>query len=216
MADGKLKSNPDVIWGKPNKQTQDSAEQIKSDYQHTSLDNANRTLELLRSKFHDGIIENRNHSNEIRIEVDPNLVPYVLEFLRDNPELEYTYLSQVACSEWHKEIQTPIRFFYVTYDLLSLKLQTRIFIYTVLPKESPNLPSVVRLFPTANWHEREIYDLFGIEFEGHPNLKRILLPPNYDGHPLLKDYPVQGKDVWTLGKNVIPSNLEEILGDYDR
>ncbi len=216
MSDDKLKPNPDVKWGKPNRRSSNNIENIKSDYLRNTLDCAARTLELLKSKFHSGILEDRRFDNEVRIEVEPALIPYVLEFLCDHMELQYRYLSQVAGAEWHKGLQSLYRFFYVTYDLYSFKLHTRIFVYAVLPRESPKLPSVVHLFRTADWHEREVYDLFGIEFEGHPSLKRILLPPNFDGHPLLKDYPVRGKDVWNLGKNVIPSNLEEILGDYNR
>ena len=216
MTDDKLAPNPDVKWGKPNKVSPDGADKAKSNYFELTLANANKTLELVKAKFRGGVLDERINCNEVRVEVEPALMPYVLEFLRDHPDLEYVYLSQVAGAEWHKHLQTEARHFYVTYDVQSFKLRTRFFVYAVLPRVNPAVPSSAHLFPTADWHEREIFDLFGIVFEGHPNLKRILLPPNYDGHPLLKEYPARGKDVWEIGKNVMPLGYDEILGEYEK
>jgi len=216
MTDYKLAPNPDVKWGNPNRISPDGAEKVKSEFSSYVLANAKQTLEILRAKFHGGILDERIHADELRIEVEPELMPYVLEFLRDQADLEYRYLSQAAGAEWHKHLQTEARHLYVTYDVLSYKLRTRIFVYAVLPRVNPTMPSSAHVFPTADWHEREVYDLFGVIFEGHPNLQRILLPHNFDGHPLLKEYPARGKDVWELGKNVMPSGYDEILDDYGK
>ncbi|MCD6119863.1 NADH-quinone oxidoreductase subunit C [bacterium] len=216
MADDKLKPNPDVKWGKPNKGVAGSAADTLADYEASSLEAAKNTLELLKGKFGSSVLDERTFRDEVRVEIDKDTIPYVLEFLRDHPEMEYKYLSQVAAAEWHKNLNTPDRYFYITYDLLSFKLRTRFYVYAVLPRVKPVMPSVTKLYPTADWHEREIFDLFGVKFEGHPNLKRILLPRDFDGHPLLKDYPVEGKNVWAPGKNVVPEDLDKILDDFER
>jgi NADH-quinone oxidoreductase subunit C len=82
--------------------------------------------------------------------------------------------------------------FEVNYHLLSLDRKERLRLRVNVSGQDPVLPSVTAVWPTANWHERENYDLFGIRFEGHPHLTRILLPDEWEGHPLRKDYPVTG------------------------
>ena len=83
--------------------------------------------------------------------------------------------------------------FAVVYHLLSHKYVKRLTVKAYVPEDNLSLPSVESLWKTANWQEREVYDLYGITFEGHPNLKRILIPEDYKGHPLRKDYPREGR-----------------------
>ena len=201
-----------LAWGKPNKPGGEPASAVVSAYEALSTENAAMALEALKFSFGGSIREVRVFRNETRVEVVSTDVPEILKWLRDEPELEYKYLSEIAAAEWYKHLQTAERFIYVSYDLYSFKLKSRFYVYCLLPKEAPELTSVADMFTTADWHEREIFDLFGVNFTGHPDLRRILLPAQYDGHPLLKEYPARGKDVWNLGHNVLPSHYDEIIG----
>ena len=82
--------------------------------------------------------------------------------------------------------------FEVNYHLVSIPLRQTLRLRVWISGQDPVLATVIPVWPTANWHEREIYDLFGIRFEGHPDLHRILMPDDWEGHPLRKDYPVEG------------------------
>jgi NADH-quinone oxidoreductase subunit C len=112
----------------------------------------------------------------------------VTEYLVADPGLRFTFLS---------DITTVDRFpmeprFEVNYHLLSFHLAKRLRLKVRLAGNDPVIPSVIPVWPTANWHERENFDLFGIRFDGHPDLSRILLPDDWEGHPLRKDYPTEG------------------------
>jgi NADH-quinone oxidoreductase subunit C len=82
--------------------------------------------------------------------------------------------------------------FEVNYHLMSLARRERLRLKIRVGSEDPVVESVTSVWPTANWHEREVFDLFGVRFAGHPNLRRILMPEDWEGHPLRKDYPVEG------------------------
>ena len=88
--------------------------------------------------------------------------------------------------------------FEVNYHLFSTKHFKRLRLKVLLSEDEPNVESVVTVWKTANWHERETYDLFGVNFEGHPDLRRILLPSDFDGHALRKDYPLRGYEPYSL------------------
>lgn len=110
------------------------------------------------------------------------------EYLASEPSLHFSFLS---------DISTVDRFpleprFEVNYHLLSLDRRERLRLKVRLGGGDPVVRSVTSVWPTANWHERENFDLFGIRFEGHPDLRRILMPDDWEGHPLRKDYPVEG------------------------
>ena len=112
----------------------------------------------------------------------------VAEYLASEPSLRFTYLSDISAVD-----RFPIEpRFEVNYHLLSLDRKERLRLRVRLPGAEPAVASVIPVWPTANWHERETFDLFGIRFNGHPDLTRILLPDEWEGHPLRKDYPVEG------------------------
>jgi NADH-quinone oxidoreductase subunit C len=112
----------------------------------------------------------------------------VADFLRTDPELQFSFLSDIS----------PVdRFpldprFEVNYHLMSMKLPDRVRLKILLPGDNPVAPSVTSVWRGANWHEREAFDLFGIQFSGHPDLRRLLMPDEWEGYPLRKDYPVEG------------------------
>ncbi len=110
------------------------------------------------------------------------------EFLAGEASLDFSYLS---------DITTVDRFpleprFEVNYHLVALERRDRLRLKVRVQGADPVVASVTSIWPTANWHERENFDLFGIRFEGHPNLSRILMPDDWEGFPLRKDYPVEG------------------------
>lgn len=105
----------------------------------------------------------------------------VCRWLRDDPELNFNYLSCVSGVDDTKT-------FWSIYHLYSIPKNQNAVLKVDCSKEDPWVPSVCAVWPTANWHEREAYDLYGIRYDGHPDLRRILLPEDWDGHPLRKDY----------------------------
>jgi NADH-quinone oxidoreductase subunit C len=120
------------------------------------------------------------------IKLAPACVAEVARYLRDEPDLQFNYLMCVSGVDYGAGKSLG-----VVYHLQSLPLLHQMVLKVELPRESPAVPSVALIWRTADWHEREIYDLFGIRFEGHPDLRRIFLPDDWEGHPLRKDYVVQ-------------------------
>jgi NADH-quinone oxidoreductase subunit C len=112
----------------------------------------------------------------------------VCEFLVGDAGLRFTFLSDITAVD-----KFPIEpRFELNYHLLSLERRARLRLKVRLSGQDAVVPSLVPVFPAANWHEREAYDLMGIRFEGHPDLRRILMPDDWEGYPLRKDYPVEG------------------------
>jgi len=108
--------------------------------------------------------------------------------LRDDPNCMFNYLSDVTCVDWFPSEPR----FEVIYQLLSISKKERIRLKVRLGGDSPAVESVTSVWPGANYFEREVFDLFGIRFAGHPYLRRLLMPEDWEGHPLRKDYPVEG------------------------
>ena len=112
----------------------------------------------------------------------------VLEHLRDDPDLRFSQLLDVCAVDYPER---PSRFD-VVYHLLSIVRNQRVRVKIAVPEDCP-VPSAVAVFPSAEWYEREVWDLFGIAFEGHPDLRRILTDYGFQGHPLRRDFPLSGK-----------------------
>lgn len=111
----------------------------------------------------------------------------VMTHLRDTPGARFDFCSDVTATDWPPRAER----FDLIYCLYSTTLRHRIRV-KVRAKDREGVPSVAGIWPAANWFEREIFDLFGIRFEGHPNLRRILMPDEWQGHPQRKDYPLEG------------------------
>jgi len=125
---------------------------------------------------------------ELTVTISPADLLRVCDFLRTGSALLFDFLSDITVVD-----RFPIEpRFELNYHLLSLSLRQRLRLKTQLSGQQPVLDSVIPVWPTANWHEREAFDLFGIRFEGHPDLTRILLPEDWEGYPLRKDYPTEG------------------------
>lgn len=110
------------------------------------------------------------------------------EFLASDAALRFSFLSDItAVDRFPSEPR-----FELNYHLVSLDRRKRLRMQVRISGNDPVVSTVTNVWPGANWHEREAYDLFGIRFEGHPDLRRILMPDDWEGHPLRKDYPVEG------------------------
>jgi NADH-quinone oxidoreductase subunit C len=117
----------------------------------------------------------------------------LIQFLRDDPALGFAMFIDLTAVDYLKyPVPQPERFGVIT-TLLSPALGIRVQVKAFVAAGDPRLPSITDLYLGANWTEREVWDLYGIEFMGHPDLKRILMPDDFDGHPLRKDYPLRGR-----------------------
>ena len=121
----------------------------------------------------------------------------VLEYLKTDPELAYTYLVDVTAVDNSRMESELMQFdyarFMVVYQLYSYQGQCRVRVKVPVHENDLSIPSTTGLWRAANWLERETYDMFGIHFEGHPDLRRILMPDDFEGYPLRKDYPLRGR-----------------------
>ena len=126
--------------------------------------------------------------DEMTIIVDRSCIRDACGLLRDDPVCPFNFLSDVTCVDWYPREPR----FEVVYHLLSISKKERVRLKVRLAGSSAAVESVTSLWPAANFFEREVYDLFGVRFNGHPYLRRLLMPENWEGHPLRKDYPVEG------------------------
>lgn len=117
------------------------------------------------------------------IKLNAHHILEVARFLRDDEETQFDYLSCLSGVDLKGRLA-------VVYQLYSTAKRHKITLRVEVPTENPNVPSVESVWRTADWHEREAFDLYGINFTGHPDLRRILLPYDWEGHPLRKDYQV--------------------------
>ena len=122
------------------------------------------------------------------IQVPAPDIARVLTYLRDEPDLRFAQLVDLCAVDYPER---PSRF-EVVYHLLSVVHNRRVRVKVAVPEDTP-VPSVVEVFPAAGWYEREVWDLFGIAFEDHPDLRRILTDYGFQGHPLRRDFPLSGK-----------------------
>jgi NADH-quinone oxidoreductase subunit C len=125
---------------------------------------------------------------ETTVYVDRPFIREACAALRDDPNCPFAFLSDVTCVDLYPSEPR----FEVVYHLLSLARKERVRLKVRVEAESPAVESVTSVWPAANFFEREVFDLFGIRFTGHPYLRRLLMPEDWEGHPLRKDYPVEG------------------------
>lgn len=138
--------------------------------------------------------------DEATLHVDRSELIETLAGFRDDPGLELDTLSSVTATDWPGREPR----FWVAYELSSPRHRHRLRVKVGLSDADPSLPSVVELFPTANWHEREVFDFFGIRFDGHPDLRRILMPDDWEGWPLRKTEELGGVNTRYRGAFIPP------------
>jgi NADH-quinone oxidoreductase subunit C len=141
------------------------------------------------------------HRGEITFHVRREDLVAIARHLRDDPRLRFELLSGVSGVHYPDDAGAEL---HVLYHLLSMTHNRRIRLEVSVSDADPHLPSVVEVYPTADWHERETWDMFGIVFDGHPALTRILMPDDWPGHPQRKDYPLGGIPVEYKGGTIPP------------
>ena len=146
-------------------------------------------LKALQERFPQAVLEVSFHAGETTVLLRKEDLLEVCRFLKEEPDLGMDYLSNLCGVDFPDREQR----FEVVYHLFSVSRHLRINL-KVRAAEGESVPSVTGVWRTANWHEREAFDLLGIPFEGHPDLRRILLSDEWQGHPLRKEYPVKGYD----------------------
>lgn len=146
---------------------------------------AQEIIDILQQRFGTAIVASKTDVLQPWIQILPTEIQSVSLFLRDEPSLRFDYLSCLSGVDYNNGTLG------VVYHLASTTLKHKIVLKVIVPKDNPHLKTVSSVWRTADWHEREAYDMFGIIFDEHPDLRRILLPDDWEGHPLRKDYKVQ-------------------------
>jgi NADH-quinone oxidoreductase subunit C len=156
----------------------------------------------LAERLHPRFPETLQARSEVTVTVPPGELLATLAYLSDEQDLGFGFLSDVTASDWPG--MDPR--FWLAYQLLSMehRLQVRIKVGLSPDPDPPHVPSATSLFPAANWLEREVYDFFGIVFDGHPDLRRIEMPEDWVGHPLRKDQPLAGVNTRYKGAFIPP------------
>jgi NADH-quinone oxidoreductase subunit C len=161
------------------------------------LEPAITDLELLKDRPEVAVLLARNTAmvqgakldrGQLTIYVDPVSLRDACLTLKNDPTTQYVALSDITCVDWHPREPR----FEVVYQLFSVFKKKHLRLKVKLRSDDPNVDSLTPIWPGANFFEREVWDLFGVKFDEHPNLDRIMMPENWEGHPLRKDYPVEG------------------------
>lgn len=147
--------------------------------------NAQEIFDLLKEQFGDAVLEVKPEAVvDPSIALAPAKLADICRFLRDDARLQFNYMMCQSGVDYNNGTLGSI------YHLSSMKLGHKIVLRVVVSKDDPTVPSVTSIWGAANWMERETYDLLGIVYQGHPDLRRILLPYDWEGFPLRKDYKV--------------------------
>jgi NADH-quinone oxidoreductase subunit C len=143
-------------------------------------------VKKLKEKLGEAVLEASEFLGQLSIRIQPPSVVEVCDYLKSDPETLFNYLSDLTCVHYPDNKEAPLE---VVYNLYSISRNERVRLKAAVNEEG--IESVTSVWPSADWPEREVYDLFGVVFHNHPDLRRILLPPDWEGHPLRKDYPLE-------------------------
>ncbi len=143
----------------------------------------------VKERFPDQVVDVQECRGQVGVIVKKDKIVEILRWLHDDPAMQLNHLADLCGVDYlgKKDVR-----FEVVYNLYSIPLRHKIRIRAQVPEDDCNIDSVTSIWMGANWHERECFDLVGITFNNHPDLRRILLPEGWEGHPLRKDYPLDG------------------------
>ncbi len=150
-------------------------------------------VEMLRVRNADWVADVKDAFGEVTVTVPAESIERACHYLRD--EAQFDMLADLCGCDRGPEDDPR---FEVNYHLFSTIHYNRLRLKVLLSEDSPRVPTVTGVWKTADWHERETFDLFGVIFEDHPDLRRILLPSDFDGHALRKDYPLRGYEPYSM------------------
>jgi NADH-quinone oxidoreductase subunit C len=147
------------------------------------------------------------YRGELTLHVRPERILDVCQVMRDDESLRFELCSSVSGVDY---LGSDERRLHVVYHLTSMTYRRRIRLEAAVSAADPHLPSVTSVYPTADWQERETYDMFGVIFDGHPNLTRVMMPDDWEGHPQRKDYPLGGVPVEYKGAEIPPPDTRRV------
>ncbi|HEX5324347.1 MAG TPA: NADH-quinone oxidoreductase subunit C [Capsulimonadaceae bacterium] len=171
-------------------------QQVKRPDSWVNLDAENSIeFRLLQQDFGDEIVKSRLFRDEKTIWVKKEKIVAICKLLRDNEETRYNFLSDLTAVDLLRIMAEDEPRFELVYNLYSLKTFQRLRVKAQVTDDDPTIDTVENVWPAANWPEREVFDLFGIKFNNHSDLRRIQMPDDWVGHPLRKDFPLGGEIV---------------------
>lgn len=144
------------------------------------------TLKKIKERCAEAVLSSHSQVGQDTVVVSDENLLQLAEILKNDPDLQFNYLMDLtAVDNWKKKPR-----FEVVYHFFSLEKRLRLRVKVPVDEPDPEVYSLSSLWSSADWYEREVYDMFGVKFRGHPNLQRILMYPEFEGHPLRKDYPI--------------------------
>jgi len=144
----------------------------------------------MQDRFAESIVREDNFRGQQSFYIQPNALIEICQALMEDRDLDFRYLADITSCDWLGHEKEMGDRFEVVYNLYSLSRKYRFFLKVMLPAEKPEIVSLTPLWNGANWLEREVWDMMGIRFTGHPDLTKILTPDDLEGHPLRKDFPL--------------------------
>ena len=148
---------------------------------------AKKLIKFVEKHFEDEVIDSHSRLGNDTVVVERDRLPEIVERLRDDDKTKMDFLRAITCVDYDNRVPR----FEVVYVLYSMEEKHMLTLRVVVEEEDPTVPTISHLYGCAGWTEREVYDMYGIEFEGHPDMRRVLLYEEFEGHPLRKDYAKQ-------------------------
>jgi NADH-quinone oxidoreductase subunit C len=150
-----------------------------------------KAVAKLQRELGERVLSVEDFRGQTSVTLDREAIVNACQMLRDDPELDFNFLAALtAVDYWPSEPR-----FKIVYQLYSLANKEFIGLRAQLSNESPEISTIESIYPNANWHEREVFDMFGVTFKGHSDQRRIIMPYDWEGHPLRKDYPLGYEEV---------------------
>lgn len=169
------------------------------------MDAAAQVKSFMTERCSEALMREQTFRGQTSYYIRPEWLLEVAQRLLDEPILDVQFLADITCIDWLGKETSHGGRFEVVYNFYSLTHHYRFFIRCMLPADKPEIASLTPLWNGANWLEREVFDLFGIVFVGHPDLTKILTPDELEGHPLRRDYPLTWEQpVFSWNKNQPP------------
>jgi NADH-quinone oxidoreductase subunit C len=169
--------------------------------------------ERIKEKFPEEVVEIVSFRDQVSVIVRKSRILGICRYLHDDPEISCDHLQDLTAVDYKGKKEPR---FEVVYNLYSIRHRHAIRIRAQVPENDTSISSTVPVWAGVDWHERECFDMFGITFAGHPDLRRILMPEDWEGHPLRKDYPLkgyEGEQDWKGFTDVVKRSRE--LKDFD-